>query len=191
MRRHRVLAAGTALLALPGAAVAWAQASDPVRDNDPRGDVGEPPDLQRMSLARAGDGRLRATLTFTQPLSPADLLAGSGPPGSVCLRVWTAADADPAAQRPDRLVCVSARSDDELRASVYEQRDAGLPRRVGSASVGRNASGRSMIVRVAQSALGRPTRIRFAAEATRAGCARPDCVDTLPGAPRTRVFRLR
>ena len=124
-------------------------------------------------------------------MRPRDLLADSGPPGSVCLRVWTAADADPRSTRPDRLVCVTARSASELRASVLEQRDAGLPRRVGSASVRRNASGRSLIVRISQSALGRPGRIRFAAESTRPGCERASCIDTAPAAPATRVFRLR
>jgi hypothetical protein len=109
----------------------------------------------------------------------------------VCLRLWTAPGADPRATRPDRLVCVTARSADELRASVLEQRDGGLPRRTGSASVRRTRSGRSVIVRVSQTALGRPQRFRYAVEATRPGCARATCVDTVPAAPATRTFRVR
>ncbi|MBA3329010.1 MAG: hypothetical protein H0T43_11985, partial [Solirubrobacterales bacterium] len=98
---------------------------------------------------------------------------------------------DPRSTRPDRLVCVTARSADDLRASVLEQRGAGQPRRVASASVSRTRSARGLIIRVAQSALGRPERIRFAMESTRPGCERTSCIDTVPGAPSTRLFRLR
>lgn len=194
----RRLALPVALIVLlAGAAVVWAQASERVRQRDTRGDVGAPPDIQSASVERAPDGQLRAAITFTQVLRPADLLARSGPPGSVCLRIWSEpADesepaVDPAAQRPDRLVCVTARSEEDLRASIYEQPDAGLPRRTGSATVRRNRSGRSLLLRVAQSRIGRPERIRFTVEASRAGCASPECIDTLPAAPRTLRFRLR
>ena len=112
-------------------------------------------------------------------------------PGSVCLKVWTAADADPTAQRPDRLVCVTARTDDELRASVFEQREPGLPRRLGSASVRVNESGRSLVLRIAQSSLGRPELIRFAVDATRPGCVRVSCIDAAPDDGAVRRFRLR
>lgn len=176
---------------LVAAAVALGTVSAPVTLRDAPGDASAAPDLQRMTLSRASDGRLRAVLTLAAKLTPADLLAGSGPPGSVCLRLWTDADADPAAQRPDRLVCVTARSADELRSSVLEQEGKGLPRRTGSASVRLSASGRSLTVSVSQTALGRPARVRFAAEATRASCAQPSCTDTLPDAPATKVFRLR
>lgn len=193
MGRRRPLAATAAAVTagLAAAAFAWAAPSPTSTTVDAKADVAEGPDIQRLSVGRAGDGRLRAVVTFASPVRASDLMASSGPPGSVCLRIWTGQRPDPAAQRPDRLVCVSARSEDELRASVLEQRDAGLPRRTGSASVQRNASERSIIVRVSQSALGRPERIRFAAEATRAGCVRPSCVDTAPNAPGTRAFRLR
>jgi hypothetical protein len=48
-----------------------------------------------------------------------------------------------------------------------------------------------VIVRVSQTALGRPQRFRYAVEATRPGCARATCVDTVPAAPATRTFRVR
>jgi hypothetical protein len=54
-----------------------------------------------------------------------------------------------------------------------------------------NASGRSFIVRVSQSALGRPALIRFAFESTRPGCDRVSCIDTVPDGGATRRFRLR
>ena len=165
--------------------------SKPVFVRDAKGDVSGKLDLQRLKLALAESGRLRAVVTFADKISPADLFVRSGPPGSVCLRVWTAANADPTAMRPHRLVCVTARTNKKLRASVLRQDDSGLPKRVGPASVALSKSGRSLIVAIAQRRLGRPARIRYAAESTLAGCHRTSCIDTAPAAPSTRRFRLR
>lgn len=173
------------------ASSAVAAASKTVVISDPDADVAGPLDLTRASLQRASDGRLRAVVTFREKLTPKLLLASSGPPGSACLRIWTVADADPDATAPDRLVCVTARSVDELRGGVFETTDAGLPRRVADASVKRNASGRSVVIRFTQSSLGRPQRIRFAVESTRPGCERVNCIDTAPDKGATRAFRLR
>jgi hypothetical protein len=119
------------------------------------------------------------------------MLAGTGPPGSVCVKVWTALDADPTATPADRLACITARTKDELRASVFSQAEAGLPVLVGSASVGVNKSGRSLILRVSQSSLGRPELIRFAVESTRPGCERVSCIDQAPDNGAVRRFRVR
>ena len=181
----------TAAIAALGAAAALAATSGTIHISDAKDDVAGALDLQRATLKRAADGRLRAVVTFTDKVSPRMMLASSGPPGSVCLKIWTDDDADPQATVPDRLVCVTARSKDELRASVLEQRSAGLPTHVASASVGRNKSGRSLVVRFAQSSLGRPELIRFAIEATRRGCPRVSCVDQVPDAGAVRRFRLR
>lgn len=170
---------------------AFAAASKPVILSDPNNDVSGPLDLRRVSLGRASDGRLRAAVTFAQKLTPKTLLASSGPPGSACLRIWTDADADPTATHPDRLVCATARSADELRGGVYEVRGAELPKRLADATAKRSASGRSIVLRFTQSSLGRPKRIRFAVETTRPGCARPTCVDIAPDNGAARVFRLR
>lgn len=170
---------------------AFAAASKTLVVSDPDDDVSGPLDLTRVSLQRGADGRLRTVLTFAEKLTPKTLLAGSGPPGSACLRIWTNADADPRAMRPDRLACVTARSEDELRGGVYEVVGAGLPKRLADASVKRNASGRSIVIRFTQSSIGRPERIRFAAESTRPGCERPSCIDTAPDKGAVRTFRLR
>jgi hypothetical protein len=172
-------------------AAAFAAASSPAVMKDPANDVSGPLDLRRAALRRTSDGRLRATLTFAGKVAASTLLASSGPPGSACMRVWTDPDADPTATRPDRLVCVTARSEDELRAGVFTQRDAGLPRRVGSASVKASSSGRSLVTRISQSSLGRPEVIRFAVESTRPGCESTACIDTVPDAGAARRFRLR
>lgn len=146
-------------------------------------------DLTRVQLGRSSDGRLRATLTLAAAWKASDLPAGSGPPGSLCLRLWGRDGAG--ARAPDHLVCVTAdRDGEELRGSVMEERPGDLPRRTGAAVVSRS-SARTIAVRFSQSAVGRPARIRFAGEATKPGCARVSCVDTAPDAPKTATLRLR
>ena len=119
------------------------------------------------------------------------LLADSGPPGSACIRIWTDATVDATATRADRLVCLTARSAREFRGGVYEVAGAGLPTRVADASIKLTASGRSVVMRFAQSSLGRPQRIRFAFESTRPGCEPVSCIDSAPDGGRPRTFRLR
>ena len=45
-------------------------------------------------------------------------------------------------------------------------------------------------MRFSQTSVGKPSVIRFAAEATRAGCTRASCVDTLPDSPKTAKLLL-
>ena len=181
------LAAGMAMTA----SVALAAASKTVEIPDPKGDVTGALDLQRASLNLASDGRLRAVITLAAKADPSKMLAESGPPGSVCVKFWTAEDADPTGTRADRLVCVTARTKDALRATVFSQAAPGLPVRVGPAEVGVNKSGRSLMVRFSQSSLGRPELVRFAIEATRPGCERVSCVDQAPDKGAVRRFRVR
>jgi hypothetical protein len=191
--RWRLLAAsgvGAAIAALVVSA-APAATSKTVVITDAREDVGGPLDLTRVSLQRASDGRMRAALSFTEKLTPKALLAGSGPPGSACVRIWTGAEADPASMRPDRLACVTARSDDEFRGGVYDATGAGLPERIAGASVKITRSRTSIVLRFTQSSIGRPQRFRFAAESTRPGCERATCIDAAPAGGRARMFRLR
>ena len=189
----RLLAASAVAAAIAALVVSAAPAatSKTVVITDAREDVGGPLDLRRVSLQRASDGRLRAALSFTEKLTPKSLLAGSGPPGSACIRIWTGADADPAAMRPDRLACVTARSDDEFRGGVYDATGAGLPERVAGAAVKITASRTTIVLRFTQSSIGRPQRFRFAAESTRPGCERATCIDAAPAGGRARLFRLR
>ncbi len=190
--RYR-LAAGGLAVAVSATVVsgALAAASKTLVITDPRKDVSGALDLTRVSLQRSSDGRLRAALSFAGKVVPKTLLAGSGPPGSACLRIWTATDADPASTRPDRLACVTARSDDEFRGGVYEVTGSRLPKRIADASVRPTASGQTIVLRFTQSSIGRPQRIRFAIEATRPGCQRVTCIDTLPNGGAARTFRLR
>ena len=181
----------TAAIAAFGASAALAVSSKPAQFSDPKGDVSGALDVQRVSLRRASDGRLRAVVTIAAKVAPSTMLARTGPPGSVCLKFWTKRDADPAATVPDRLVCVTARTKDELRASVLEQTGPGLPRRTASASVRLNKSSRSLVLRISQTSLGRPSLVRFAVESTRPGCERVSCIDESPDKGAVRRFRLR
>lgn len=180
--------AAAAALAVAGALAAF---SKPLSIADTTEDTSGPLDIERAQISRAKDGRLRARLTFAATISPKALLASDGPPGSACLRVWTERDADSTDIRPNRLVCITARSEDEIRGGVYEQTGLGLPKRVANASAKVSPSRRSLIIRVSQSALGRPRLIRIAAETTRPGCDRISCIDTVPNDGSTRRFRLR
>lgn len=180
-----------AIAALPLAAAATpAATTKPLAVDDAANDVSGPLDLQRITLHHLSDGHLRAVVTFVGTVSAGTLLAASGPPGAVCLRVWTDPGADPRAMRPDRLVCVTARSADELRAGVYQLRGQRL-RRIATPQARTNRSGRSLVIRITQSSLGRPDSIRIAVESTRPGCERVTCIDTAPEGGRARRFRLR
>jgi hypothetical protein len=145
-------------------------------------------DLTRVQLGRAADGRLRAALTLAAPWRRADLPADTGPPGSLCLRMWTVSK--PPATFPDRLLCITADARAEhMRGSVFVERE-GVLTRVASATLARTSL-RTVVARFSQSAIGRPATVSFAAEATPPGCARPACVDTAPNAPTVATLTLR
>ncbi len=145
-------------------------------------------DLTRVQVGRAADGRLRAVLTLAAPWRRRDLVADEGPPGSLCLRLWTRSA--PPATPPDYLVCLTAdRGARHMRGSVLVE-NAGALDRVAGATVART-SDRTAAVRFPPGAVGDPARIRFAAEATAPGCARPECVDSAPNAPAVATLTLR
>jgi hypothetical protein len=191
MRALRPLLLGALAAAALPLAAALAVPSKTIVLADPAGDVAGPLDVKRASLGLGSDGRLRIAVTFAGKIAPKDLLAPSGPPGSVCARVWTDPDADPKAMRPDKLVCVTVDQDAKLRAGIYAQPDSGLLRHPARVAVRASKSRRSIIVRVAQSALGRPRLIRIAVESTAAGCDRIACVDNAPDGGAVRRLRLR
>ncbi|MCW3040994.1 MAG: hypothetical protein JWM31_2899 [Solirubrobacterales bacterium] len=185
------LCTSLAVLASAGAGLALAASPDvPVVATEKAGGAATgAPDLTRVSLQRASDGRLRAGFSFAADLHPADLVAKSGPPGSVCLRVYVLAT--PGVLPPDYLVCVSADAKGKtLRGSVLAEQVNALPKRVATATVSQPGK-RRVAVRFSQSSVGRPPVIQFLGEATRAGCPRASCVDTLPDAPQTKKLTLR
>jgi hypothetical protein len=145
-------------------------------------------DLTRVQVGRASDGRLRAALTLAAPWKMRDLPADDGPPGSLCLRMWTLTKGE--AAFPDRLLCITAdAAAKHMRGSIFVER-GGTLERVANATLARS-SDRTVVARFSQSAIGRPAGVRFAAEATAPGCPRPACIDTAPNAPAVATLTLR
>jgi len=145
-------------------------------------------DLTRVQVGRASDGRMRAALTLATPWRMRDLPAEDGPPGSLCLRMWTVTKGE--AMFPDRLLCITADARAKhMRGAIYVER-GGTLERVASAGLARS-SDRTVVARFSQSAIGRPVRVRFAAEATPPGCPRAACIDTAPNAPAVATLTLR
>lgn len=182
----------TTALAVPGgvalAAAAPAAAPKPQAATDPKGDVRSPLDLTRVSLARSSDGRLRASITLADGWDGDDLVADSGNPGSICLKLWTTTA--PPDTTPAYLVCVTADKEGELRGSILQARANKLPARTGGADVTR-PSERTVTLRFSQTAIGKPATLYAAAEATRPGCPRGSCVDLAPDAPKTLTLKLQ
>jgi hypothetical protein len=190
--RHvrRGLAACCACLLLLAAAAHGADApASPTVVKDPADARPGAPDLTRAQLGLSSDRRIRVALTLSKGWVARDLIANSGPPGSLCVRMWT--ESKPGAAPPDYLACITPREDAETtHGSVMKTIPNEAPQKVASAIVGRT-SDRTVTIRFSQTAVGKPKTIRFAAEATKPGCARVSCVDTAPDAPKTATFRVR
>jgi hypothetical protein len=189
LRRRAAL--GLLIAAMPAVAHA-APANAPVVVRDAAADVSAKAlDLSRISLGRSPDGRLRVSMTMQSPWSPRDLLAhDGGTPGSVCLRLWTGSK-KPSTSVPDYLVCATTAADNEtLKGSVLKERDGQLPAATAGAAASK-PSARTAVLRFAQTAVGRPSVVRFGVEARPAGCNRLDCVDTAPDAPKFARLAVR
>jgi hypothetical protein len=186
--RRSLLAAGVAALALSATAPAAATPA-PVVVKDAKDAVAGAPDLTRAQIGLASDRRIRLALTLAAPWQPKDLIAGEGPPGSLCVRLWTVTK--PGTTPPDYLACATARADGEtMRGTVFKTHAGEQMTTAGPAIVGRT-SDRTMTLRFSQTVVGRPKTIDFIAEATKPGCGRVSCVDTAPEAPKTATFKLR
>ena len=176
------------MLALSASAPA-ADTPSPVVVKDAKDAVAGAPDLTRAQIGLASDRRVRFALTLAAPWQPKDLIAASGPPGSLCVRLWTVTK--PGTTPPDYLACATARADGEtMRGTVFKTQPGEQLSKAGPAIVGRT-SDRTMTLRFSQTVVGRPKTIDFIAEATKPGCTRVSCVDTTPEAPKTATFKLR
>jgi hypothetical protein len=138
-------------------------------------------DITRVSLGPVSKSRLKLSIRATANWDESNLLASSGPPGSICAKFWT--KSTPPDQTPDYLVCVTSTKDGKLRASVLRERANQLPKRVARAEI--DKSSRSVTLLFKQSSIGTPSVIQFSAESTRAGCKKLTCVDVAPDAPKT------
>ena len=187
--RRGLAACCTCLLLLAAVAQAADAPASPTVVKDPADARPGAPDLTRAQLGLSSDRRIRVALTLSKGWVARDLIANSGPPGSLCVRMWT--ETKPGAAPPDYLACITAREDAETtHGSVMKTIPNEAPQKVASAIVGRT-SDRTVTIRFSQTVVGKPKTIRFAAEATKPGCARVSCVDTAPDAPKTATFRVR
>jgi hypothetical protein len=183
-----------ALIAVAGGATAVAQDTEgkAVAGIDPAKDVRGRLDLRRVALGRVADGKARAEITLAKAWGTADLRTASGPSGSLCVRLFVKRDT--AGEPPDYLVCVTPTKDgDELVGRVLRDRANGLPRAVDTAVVSR-PSRRTVFLRFAQSAIGKPVGVRFSAESVDRGTGCPPpvgCRDLAPDAPRQMYVALR
>jgi hypothetical protein len=182
-------AACCACVLLLAAAAHAADAPSPTVVKDAKDALQGAPDITRAQLGMTSDRRIRVALTLAVGWVARDLIANQGPPGSLCVRLWTVTK--PGAAPPDYLACITPRKDAETTHGSVMKTSAGeAPQRVATAIVGRT-SDRTVTMRFSQTAVGKPKTIRFAAEATKPGCARVSCVDTAPDAPKTATFRVR
>jgi len=147
-------------------------------------------DLVRATFGRTSGGLLRASISSDDDFAPGDLLSRTGPPGSICLELWTVSTAG--SNPPDYLVCVTANATgDALRATIMKQRPNQLPQFVGPATVTRSSE-HNVTLRFGQTVLGKPATIEFAVEASKRGCTEHvTCTDSAPNAPATAKLKLR
>jgi hypothetical protein len=186
---RRALVAGVAAVLVAASAAPAATAPSPTVVKDAKDAVAGAPDLTRAQLGLASDHRVRVALTLAAAWQPKDLLAREGPPGSLCVRLWTVTE--PGTAPPDFLVCATSRADGEtMRGTVFRTQPGGELSKAATATVGRTSE-RTMTLRFSQTAVGRPKTIGFIAEVTKPGCTRVSCVDTAPEAPKTATFRVR
>lgn len=176
---------------------------------DPRKDANSGVlDIAGVRFGAGPDGRLRAVVTMTGRWSNSALLAGEagGPPGSVCVRLWTKADAS--AAPPDHLACATAQApattpatgtttapapapEATLRGELLTEVEGREPRLSAHRVAVTRPTRRTITIRFSQSAIGKPNELRFVVEATRGGCPRTTCTDRAPRAGRSALLRLR
>ena len=180
----------TLVVALAAAAAALAQDGG-VTDKDDsksRVDVAS----ARAAFDRSND-RLAHIVRFHAPISPRNFrnaVAEHGPPGSVCINIWTTRT--PWDASPNYDVCVSGnRGRNRLVASVSRLGTRGSVKRVGAASA-QLTSSRRLVVRFDPGLIRRPAGYRWAVHVTtfERGCTRRGCQDVAPRRGRSARMRI-
>ena len=170
------------IVLLSGAGIAAAQdGTNAISDGD---DSRSQVDLASVRAAydRAND-RLAHIVRFHAGIDPNDFgnaVAKHGPPGSVCINIWTRRT--PWEASPNFDVCVSADRDaDNLVASVSRLGPRGGVRRRGPASA-QLTSRRRLVVRFDPDLIRRPAAYRWSVQVTtfERGCTRRGCQDFAP-----------
>ncbi len=169
-------------IALAAAGVAFAQdGTKAVSDGD---DSRSSADISSVRAVhdRAND-RLAHIIRFHAGISPSDLrnaIDEHGPPGSVCINIWTGRT--PWEASPNFDVCVTADRDaNDLVASVSKLGARGGSRKRGPASA-ELTSRRRLVVRFDPDLIRRPAAYRWSVEVTTfaRGCTSRGCKDFAP-----------
>jgi hypothetical protein len=136
----------------------------------------------RATHDRAND-RLAHVIRFHEGIGPRafrNQVAEHGPPGSVCVNIWTRRT--PWEASPNYEVCVTTDRDAEnLLAGVSRLGPRGSVRRVGRASA-ELTSRRRLVVRFDPDVIRRPAAYRWSVQVTtfEDGCTRRGCGDVAP-----------
>jgi hypothetical protein len=130
-----------------------------------------------------GNDRLAHIVRFHEGIGPRafrNQVAEHGPPGTVCVNVWTGRT--PGEASPNYDVCVTSdRDNDDLVGSVSRLGPRGSVRRVGRAAA-ELTSRRRLVVRFDPDLIRRPASYRWSVQATtfENGCTRRGCSDVAP-----------
>lgn len=136
----------------------------------------------RATHDRSND-RLAHIVRFHARISPRNFrnaVAEHGPPGSVCINIWTSRK--PWEASPNYDVCVTGdRSRRKLVASVSRLGSRGSVRRIGKAAA-KLTSARRLVVRFDPDLIRRPGSYRWSVEVTtfERGCTPRGCRDVAP-----------
>jgi hypothetical protein len=182
----------TVLAALAACGLAVAQQGDgAISDGDDsksRVDISQ----IRATFDRSND-RLVHVVRFHKAISPRNFrnaVQEHGPPGSVCVNIWTTRT--PWEASPNFDVCVTGdRSRGKLVASVSRLGPRGSVRRVGTANA-RLESPRRLFIRFDPDLIRRPAAYRWSVHVTtfERGCTRRGCQDVAPRRGRSVRMRL-
>jgi hypothetical protein len=180
----------SALLAVTGVAVAQDD-QGAVTDAD---DTSSAADISSAHAAHdTSNDRLAHVIRFHERISPGTFgndVAEHGPPGTVCVNIWTRRK--PWQASPNYEVCVTAdRGEDALVASVSRLGPRGGVKRRGDASA-ELTSRRRLVVRFDPDRIHRPAAYRWSVQATtfERGCTRRGCQDFAPGRGRSARIEL-
>ena len=179
----RHLALALLLLAVPAAALAV----------DDRDDSAGAIDIARATGAhnRSTDELVHAFVAYDR-FSPRSARNSEGPPGSVCVNIWTTRT--PGEDVPNYEACATSdRTGREWRGSLIRNRERGEPIRRGSVKV-EQPSTRRLVIRIDPDRLRRPASYRWTAQAVTFGEGCPavtGCEDFAPDRPDFERTRLR
>ena len=146
----------------------------------------------RATHDRSND-RLAHFVSFHRAISPRNFrnaVAEHGPPGSVCVNIWTSRI--PREASPNYDVCVTGdRSRRRFLASVSRLGPRGSVRRIGPAAVQLRRK-RRLFIRFDPDLIRRPAAYRWSVQVItfERGCTRRGCQDAAPGRGRTVRMRL-